>query len=283
MTVRNARVGRDIRAVPYRAGENLFAARSTLQRIAARGRLRLPLRVERSDLMGYDKEERRSLTLIVLADTSRSVHQYVEVFRQILQSMAGQFRRRRDRIGLVALQGRQARILNHPTHNHRVVTNSLRKLEIHGESPLADGLQKAREMARIERFRNPSSHSVVVLISDCYPEPITHEHDDLFDEPAYRDSLRAAALYRRERVQLLVINPSCEESGAPREKIGPGERLSEKLAGAASGRLLKLPRRASGKGVSSAELDRIFRGVESLLSGHLSEGREQPGTSSLWR
>lgn len=272
--VRNARLGRDVRPVPYRPGANVLAPRLTVMNAARGRRLALPLRLRRSDLMGWDKQERRSLTMILLADTSRSVHQYIEVFRQILQSMAGYFSQRRDRIGLITLQGRQARILNHPTHNYRVVTNRLGKLQIHGESPIADGLLKALEVAQLERFRNPSSRSLVVLISDCCPEPLTHRHDDLFDEPAYRDAIRHAGFFKKGRVQLLVINPACTPAHGPRAgRPGPGERLSERLASAAGGRLLKIPYRSSEQRVSAHELDRILEGMESLVTGQLREGR----------
>jgi Mg-chelatase subunit ChlD len=268
----NSRVGRNAKPVPYRPGENLIAPLLTALNAARAGRVAgSGGALRRVDLMGWDKLERQSLTLVLVVDTSRSSHYYINVFRQILRSLAGQFQRKRDRIGLISLQGLAAQVLNHPTHNYRVVMNSMAKLAIHGESPLADGLLKALAMVKLERFRNPGSRSLVLLLSDCYPEPLTRQHQDLFEEPAYKNAVAAALLYRKENVNLLVINPACSGGGRLRERKGPGEKLSEILARSARGRLIKFNRWGASGRVSAHGLSAVLDGIEEAF--HAGGGR----------
>jgi Mg-chelatase subunit ChlD len=280
VSVRSSRLGRNTRPVPYRVGENTFAPRLTLLRSLQRQRWRPgPPRqyLRRSDFMGWTKADRQSLTLVLVVDTSRSIRLYVEVFRQILKSMTGHFNRKQDRISLIGLQGAQARILNHPTHNHRVVLNRLAKLQIHGESPLADGLLKALETVKLERFKNPSSRSLVTVLSDCYPEPLTGDFPDVFDEPAYREAMRVAGLYRRARVNLLVIHPLC---ASPRlveaGRVGPGERLAEKIAALSGGRLVKIEERDGRERMSRREMAGILQGMEAMLHGQGKDRAASP-------
>jgi Mg-chelatase subunit ChlD len=283
-SVNNSRVGRSIRPVLYKPGRNTLAPTLTLLSALQRGRVPAGpgrIGIDQDDLMGWDKAERESMTLILLVDTSRSSYYYIEVFRQILGSLSQHFQRKRDRMGLIVLQGRQAVILNHPTHNFRVVSRSMAKLRIHGESPLADGLQKALAMARIERYRNPGSLSLVVLLSDCFPEPLLRLSDDLFEEPAYRNALSAAYLYKREKVNLLVINPSC--AAVCDSKVGAGETLSERIASRAGGRLIKIHPTTERPRISSKEMATVMNGIESAFHGARSGAESRSLTAgALW-
>jgi Mg-chelatase subunit ChlD len=149
-----------------------------------------------------------------------------------------------------------------------VVTNSMAKLKIHGESPVGDGLLKALAMARTERSRNPGSRSLVVLLSDCCPEPLTRRFEDIFDEPAYKEAVRAAQLYRRGRTNLLVINPvATAMRGATGEYLSPGVKLSEKIARGAGGRLMKIEHRSETSRISSREIAACLDGIEQAFQG----------------
>ena len=174
--------------------------------------------------------------------------------------MTGYFNRHNDRVGLIALQGEQARIYCHPTHNFRVVSRGLGKLHFHGLTPLADGLFKSLSMARLERAKSPGSKSIVVLLSDCYPEPLTPGYEDKFDDPAYRNCISNARAYKREKVMLLLINPTFSSA----EARFPGERLSIKIAEAAGGKLIKLfrPKDTRYSPPSRKELNIILQGIE---------------------
>lgn len=275
-SVLSYRSGRNVKPVRYRPGENVLSALLTLLRAASGGGYDLAsgrFRVGDGDLVGWEKLERQSLTLVLVVDASTSTYPFINVFAQILNSLTGHFRRHQDRIGLVALGGRQASVLNHPTHNYRVVSRNLRGIRIQGMTPLADGLQKALAMIRLERHRKPGSRNLAVLLSDCYPEPLTHRHGDVFDEPAYRQSLAAAAHFRQQKVSMLVVNPSFKNT--EEERFLPGERLSSALARESRGRLIRIYRSEFTPGTfsrlysppSRREIQQILSGVEGVLGG----------------
>jgi Mg-chelatase subunit ChlD len=239
--IRTLASGRAIRVVHYRAGDTILSPYHTFLRSVQNGNYDLKTRcftIGESDLSGWVCHNLISLTLILAVDLSRSTFAFKGILSSILKSLREYFHRNNDRIGLIALQGSQARILNHPTRNSRVVVKNLVSMKIQGMTPLADGLMKSIDMARLERQRNPGSRSIIILLSDCFPEPITHKFSDIFDEPAYRAAQQAAAFCRFQRVTLLIVAPA----GASRETrpLTPGERLALQMAKASRGRLIKL-------------------------------------------
>lgn len=255
----------------YQEGAGALAPFETIINSLMNNKYRLSDRafsITADDFVGWQRLERESVTLIIVVDVSRSTYPYIRVFAEILNSLTRFFRMNKDRMGLISLQGTQATILNHPTNNYRVVTRNLLRLKIHGETPLADGLFKALAMARLERHRKPGSRNSVILLSDCYPEPLTGRHDDYFREPVYREALRAASICRRHNLSLLIIDPSFIHDDE--SEFTPGERLAVQLARESRGRLIKLfqHEHAYARDVATPtaqEIQRIINGVEELL------------------
>jgi len=255
--------GRNIRTVSYSKGRGPLAPLPTIVRAASCGHCDLvhnKLTITERDMVAWKRVEYESLTLILLVDVSKSAWPFIKVFKEILRSLTHYFGKHNDRIGLISLQGLQARIYSHPSHNFRVVARGLSRLRFHGHTPLADGLTKALTMAKLEKSKNSGSRCVVILLSDCYPEPLTPGYDDIFDDPAYRNSINAAKPYRRAGVNLLVINPAFF---SPEGKM-PGEVLSRRICDEAGGKLLVLyrPRDKRDRAPSKKELDSIMRGIE---------------------
>lgn len=278
----SGRSGRNIKIVRFKAGENTLAPLQTVVNSLGNGKYSLEKKrfsLGPADFVGWDKLERQSLTLVLLVDVSRSTFPFIRIFAEILDSLTGYFKLHQDRIGLISLQGMQARILNHPTHNYRVVTKSLMGLKVQGDSPLADGLLKALAMVRLERFRKPGSANLVILLSDGYPEPLTAHCPDIFDEPAYRETIRASSIYRRQAVSLLMINPSFQHQD-PAEYL-PGEKLSAIIARESRGQLIKLFR-APGLSPDDRyypptrnEIRQILSGIEGMVGNKFNSERER--------
>lgn len=276
------RSGRNIKAVRFQPGENTLAPLQTVVNALGNGRYSLENKgfsIVPSDFVGWEKLERQSLALVLVIDVSRSTFPFIRIFAEIIGSLTGYFKLHRDRIGLISLQGLQARILNHPTHNYRVVTKSLLNLKVQGDTPLADGLLKALAMVRLEKFRKPGSASLVILLSDGYPEPLTSHCDDIFDEPAYRETIRAASLFHQQAVSLLMINPSFQNHDPA--KYLPGERLSEAVVRAGRGKLIRLFR-APGLSPDDryypptrGEIRQILSGIEGMMGSKMNPERER--------
>ncbi|MCP4580729.1 MAG: VWA domain-containing protein [candidate division Zixibacteria bacterium] len=265
-TVATLTTGRNTRIVKYVQGKNNLAPFETVLNSISNGNYDLKskkLTITNGDILGWTRQEYESLTLILLVDVSKSTWPFIKTFKEILRSLTGYFDKHNDRVGLVSLQGLQAKIYSHPTNNFRVVARGLSKLKFHGETPIADGLYKSLSMARLENSKNPGSKSIVVLLSDCYPEPLTPGCSNIFDDPAYRNSINAAAQYRKGNTMLLVINPAFD----PNESNLPGETLSENMAEVSGGKLIKLFRSKDERYAkpSRKEIEIIVKGVEESL------------------
>jgi len=259
--------GRNARNVKYTKGKSKLAFLKTVLNSVSNGNYNLKLRklnITDEDMLGWTRLEYESLTLILLIDVSRSTWPFIKVFKEILKSLTGYFNKHNDRVGLISLQGSQAKIFSHPTHNFRVDARGLGRLKFHGETPIADGLYKSLNMARLEKSKNPASRSIVILLSDCYPEPITPGCTDIFDDPAYRNSVNAAVQYKKGNIMLLVINPAFESQ----EGKLPGEILSKNIVSASGGELIKLyrPKDQRYAKPSRKEIETIIKGVEDSLS-----------------
>ena len=251
--------GRNIRFVKYKKDENIIAPIGTIKNIILKSGIKKRdgrLVIHSSDFLGWRRQGFECITLILLVDVSSSTFPYIEVFSKMLQSLISYFNKNKDRIGLISLQRNQARILNHPTHNFRVILRSLGKLEIYGQTPLADGLLKALAMAKLERHKNEGSKSIVILLSDCYPEPITGKYENILDEPAYVETMNAASLYKKKKVKLLLIKPT-----GPTKKDLPGEKLAKIIKERSGGKVLNLKtiRVLSAKGINIGMSPRDFQ------------------------
>ena len=259
--------GRNARIVKYTGGKSKLAPLRTVLNSVSNGNYNLKLRklnITDEDMLAWTRLEYESLTLILLIDVSKSTWPFIKVFKEILKSLTGYFNKHNDRVGLISLQGLQAKIYSHPTHNFRVVARGLSKLKFHGETPLADGLYKSLNMARLEKNKNPGSKSIVILLSDCYPEPVTPGCTNIFDDPAYRDSVNAAVQYKKGNIMLLLINPAFESQ----EARLPGEVLSKNMVEVSGGGLIRLCRTKDKRYAkpSRREIEIIMKGVEDSLS-----------------
>lgn len=287
VSVRSGRTGRATRYMAMRNSSDAPAVIPTIRTAIMNAHYNVStqsLTVTDSDIVRWIRSERASLTMILLVDLSRSTAAFRHILAEILKSLRVNFNRNNDRIGLISMQGNQARIHNHPSTNHRVVCRNLAGLSIQGDTPLGDGLMKALDMARQETLRKPGARSIVILLSDCFPEPLTGGYADLFDEPAYRDAIGAAALFRKRGVFLLVINPAFPES--IETALNPGQRLSLRIVRESRGQLIRLmTSRANMAGESQlvsvqSDVQRILRSVEDAFDRKLYQNQS---TSAMQR
>lgn len=166
------------------------------------------VKINPSDLRVWIRQGRSSVTLLLITDASFSTYHFLPAVSKALSIVYRDAYRNRDRLGLISFQKNSARIMNHPTNNLRVTLGNLARLTPSGFTPLADGLKKAREVFKHEKRRSPNSIPMAVLISDCFPEPLTHKYEDLLEEPAYQETLRISQDFKREKVPIVVINPA---------------------------------------------------------------------------
>jgi magnesium chelatase subunit D len=192
------------------------------------------IKLKPSDLQIWLRQGRCSVTLILIADASFSTYHFLPAVSKSLSIVYRDAYRNRDRLGVIAFQRNSAQIINHPTNNLRVILGNLTRLTPSGFSPLADGLKKALEVFKQEKRRSPNFIPFAVLISDCFPEPLTHKYADLLEEPAYLETLKVSKDFRREKIPIVVINPAHGKSKSG-ELFG-GSKLGMRIAHISNGK-----------------------------------------------
>ena len=161
------------------------------------------------------------LTMVFLIDLSGSMLFNLEAIKEALLRLHGDAYRFRDRVGIVALKGMSAIVVQHPITNLRVVANKLVNLRISGYTPLATGMLKAREVLREAKRRDSSTIPVLVIITDGSANVplkrsletgevrqieetsvIIRDYEDL----AVKDVMAVSKMIKHEGIQTIVIN-----------------------------------------------------------------------------
>jgi magnesium chelatase subunit D len=249
--------------------ENIALVPSIITALVNRGKgERKPkVQLNPSDLRVWVRQGRSSVTLVLITDASFSTYHFLPAVSKALSIVYRDAYRNRDRLGLIAFQRKSARIMNHPTNNLRVTLGNLSRLSPSGFTPLADGLKKALEVFKQEKRRSSNFIPFAVLISDCFPEPLTHRYADLLEEPAYRETLKISKDFSREKIPILVINPA-----HGRTKSGVlfgGSKLGMKIAGISNGTYYGISEKETPSGATL--FTKLFqKRYESRQAGNIS-------------
>ncbi|MBU1105685.1 MAG: VWA domain-containing protein [Candidatus Riflebacteria bacterium] len=263
-TVESTGYGRNTQLTPFKHNDSAIAFLATIFK-ALKGGSYNPSRqaglIQTNDFLCWRKTTRESFNLVLIADSSKSTNQFLGKFADIVKRLASYFKKNKDRMGLIVVQGEQARVLHNPTNNYRVVTRSLMTIGIGGETPLASGLQRSLDMIALEKFRKPGAKNLVILISDCAPEPLTGKFADVLEEPSYQACIAAAKTMKKRKIPLIIINPSFWS----KDEHYPHERLANLLAKVSGASLIKLKgERDEQKTFSDTDISRIFSEIECL-------------------
>ena len=179
--------------------------------------LKICLQDVREKLRSY----KAPLTMIFVVDLSGSMLLNLEAVKEALLKLHGNAYRFRDKVGIVALKGTSAVVVQHPITNLRVVANKLLNLRISGYTPLAAGMLKAWEVLKEAKRRDSSTMPVMVIITDGSANVplkrsietgevrhieevriIVREYEDL----AVKDVMSVAKMVRREGIHTIIIN-----------------------------------------------------------------------------
>jgi magnesium chelatase subunit D len=124
--------------------------------------------VNRGDLRRWIRRGRESNLVILLLDTSGSMaaRRRSQTVTTVALSLLADSYRRRDRVAVITLRGRRATVVVPPTRSVQVATRRLHGLPVGGQTPLAAGLDAARELIRQERWRDPDRRPLLVVVTD---------------------------------------------------------------------------------------------------------------------
>ncbi len=175
--------------------------------------------------------------IMLVLDVSNSIKWVLPHVEKIISLISANATRSRDKLGLITFKDEVAQVLHYPTMNIRQVIGTINTFEASGFTPLGDGLVLARQVLGKERFRIPGMKNMIMLISDCFPEPIEGGHENLLDEPCYQKVIRAAREIHNQNIRFLVLNPA---PPAKDENNTWGRRLAKTIATGEQARYVEL-------------------------------------------
>ncbi|MDR1626832.1 MAG: VWA domain-containing protein [Spirochaetia bacterium] len=162
--------GRFIRAAAPAPGERVRdpAVLASIQAAALRGAGRRPLEVLPRDIRKKIRLARGAGLILFLVDASDSMgaSAQLEAAKGAVFALLRAAYIRRDRVGLIAFRGQEARVLLPPASSVHLARKKLEGLSSGGATPFADGLFKAWKLIRAEKLKNALLQTVLVIVSD---------------------------------------------------------------------------------------------------------------------
>ena len=183
--------------------------------------LNTALRICFQDIREKLRVHKAPLTMVFVVDLSGSMLLNLNAVTEALLQLHKDAYRFRDRVGIVALKGFGAVVVQHPTVHLSMIANKLLNLRISGYTPLAAGMLKAWEVIKETRRRDPSTLPIMVIISDGSANVplkrsietgefrqieeirvIVREYEDI----AVRDVISVSKLIKSDGINTIVIN-----------------------------------------------------------------------------
>lgn len=192
------------------------------------------LRISSEDVREKLRYDKASLTMVFVVDLSGSMLYNLEAVREALLRLHSDAYRSRDSVGIVALKGLGAEVVQHPIRNLRVVANKLVNMRISGFTPLAAGMYKGWEVLKEAKRRNPSTVPVMVIVTDGsanVPLKRSMETGEVrrideslvavreYEDLAVNDAYSVSRMVKREGIHVVVVNTNPHVWGG-RESYG---------------------------------------------------------------
>ncbi len=153
-------------------------------------------------------EENIIYNIMLVLDTSKSISWVISHIEKFISYITSNVSNSRDKIGLITFNNDLAQIYHYPTLNVKQVIGTINKIETKGKTPLGEGLNLALQVLSKNQYKIPGIKNLVILISDCFPEPLEGGHKDLLNEPSYKLVLSVSEKIRNENLGFIIINPS---------------------------------------------------------------------------
>lgn len=224
-TLTPTRAGRYTQATAWR-GRGDLAFDATLRAAAPHQQRRekngLAIAVAPGDIREKVREKRIGNLLLFVVDASGSMgaQQRMVAAKGAVLSLLLDAYQKRDRVELIAFKGEQAAVLLPPTNSVELAYRCLEELPTGGRTPLAAGLLRAYETARVELLKNPNLAPLLIIVSDG------RGNVGLGNGKPLEEAWRVAALIREEqRIKSLVVD--VEKEGFL--SFGLARRLAEAL------------------------------------------------------
>lgn len=149
---------------------NDIAVDATIRTAAMNGRKKKGevLEIKNQDIREKVREKRTGITILFLVDASGSMgaRKRMGAVKGAILSLLEDAYEKRDSIGLVAFRKDRADVLLNITRSIDLAQKCLKDLKTGGKTPLADGLEKAYEILKVEKVRKIDVIQYLVIVSD---------------------------------------------------------------------------------------------------------------------
>jgi len=170
-------------------------------------------------------EENVIYNIMLVLDTSKSISWVIPHIEKFISCITSNISNARDKLGLITFNNDLAQIYHYPTLNVKQVIGTINEMEAKGKTLLGEGLNLALQVFSKEQYKFPGMKNLLILISDCFPEPLEGGHKDLLEEPSYKLVLSASEKIRDEKLGFIIINPAAKDE----EKVNWGKKLIQKI------------------------------------------------------
>ncbi len=181
---------------------------------------------------------KQDFNMMMVLDTSNSISWITGIIDKVISLITNSVKNCNDKLGLITFSNEKANVIHYPTKNVRQIAGSVNKSKPSGLTPLSDGLKMAVTVLSQNRYNLPGMANAIILISDCYPEPLTYKYKDLFDEPICKEFIFACEKIAEKKIKLLIIIPILNEAKIKTDRIG--YRLAKLGVEKANGEIVNL-------------------------------------------
>ncbi|MCF7913385.1 MAG: VWA domain-containing protein [Candidatus Cloacimonetes bacterium] len=164
--------------------------------------------ITKSDFQRAVYAQNEIFNIMLVLDVSKSISWVIPHIEKLVSCLSDSVSKARDKLGLITFCDDLAQIYHYPTLNVLQVIGTINQLEVKGATPLGEGLQLANQVLGKSKYRLAGMKNLVILISDCFPEPLEGGHENLLDEPSYKKVIKTAEQLSTNRVRLMIINPA---------------------------------------------------------------------------
>lgn len=166
------------------------------------------INLSKQDLLVPLYFSKKSINIIIVMDMSKSVRWFVPNVESIINNIIKKAENWSCKLGLVVFNKNAANIIHYPTKNIRNIIGSINNIKVSGSTPLAQGIEKAFNIFNKPKYDSQFNKNIILLISDCFPEPIRGGYHNMFNEKEYIKVLNISDRIKNSDVQLMIINPS---------------------------------------------------------------------------
>ena len=209
----------------------------------------------------YEQKEIHNIMLVL--DSSKSISWVIPNIEKLISIITFNVRISKDKLGLIGFHNDTARIYHYPTTNTKLIIGSINDLDIGGFTPLAEGLKKAINIFSHERYQIQGVKNIILLVSDCFPEPLQGGFKNLFDEPSYKNVLYVSEKIKESKIKLMIIYPREEKDD---NELTWGIKLAKALSEKANGELIEIHPEMRGNFITGFKYDVNKNDLQSFIS-----------------